>query len=568
MTKTVHLGFELETGRRVEIPLAHTFVTGQTQLSGKTTALRAIVERSGRRALIFVTKRGETFEGRRIRPYLPREGHEPIHWRLVETIVASALGQRNLKYERLQLIRAAKGAMSLEGVRANVAGILRKTKSPRGAEVYELLGEYLDLILPEMRQLGAVDVLQLDPGLNVMDLAGVGAILQALIIRAALERINRHEEHVLTVFPEAWEFAPRSRSAPAKDEAIAMARKGAVLNNFLLCDSQDLAGVDTVVRQAASVYILGVQRELNELKRTIDTIPAGIRRPKAQDVATLQLGQFYACWGAHAIKTYVQPAWMDETVAHAIATGAVEVKHYRPPIRGARTIVQQGGSSDVTNEQADALRAENEQLRRDVRALEQKLEAALRRSQETPADVETPRELQRSSAASERRDPPSHRASGGAVSRAEAGESETARADEDLDTLAKLGIEVEKLYALFERRLMARSPALVLEIAQARPELSIAVKREVISADGSSLRGRVGLLISEGWFDQGRGGTQTQRELARRGKDPGPGNMYAELDALAELGFLTIEQGKDTSGRARKEYRVVGAMKVNVRQVA
>jgi hypothetical protein len=44
---------------------------------------------SGRRALAFVTKRGEDFDGRRIRPYLPREGDQPIHWRLVETILAS-----------------------------------------------------------------------------------------------------------------------------------------------------------------------------------------------------------------------------------------------------------------------------------------------------------------------------------------------------------------------------------------------------------------------------------------------------------------------------------------------
>jgi hypothetical protein len=37
-----------------------------------------------------------------------------------------------------------------------------------------LIGEYLDLVLPEMQALGAADVLDLQPGLNVMDLAGVG----------------------------------------------------------------------------------------------------------------------------------------------------------------------------------------------------------------------------------------------------------------------------------------------------------------------------------------------------------------------------------------------------------
>jgi hypothetical protein len=39
----IHLGYEVGTGEPVSIPLAHTFVTGQTQLSGKTTTLRAIV---------------------------------------------------------------------------------------------------------------------------------------------------------------------------------------------------------------------------------------------------------------------------------------------------------------------------------------------------------------------------------------------------------------------------------------------------------------------------------------------------------------------------------------------
>lgn len=321
MSVNVLLGFEVGTGKRVEVPLAHTFVTGQTQLSGKTTTLRALVERSKRRALAFVTKRGETFPGRRIRPYLPREGSEPIPWLLVESILAAAVGERKLKWERSEIIRASKGARSLADVAANVERLGAKAKDGRSRDVYLLLGEYLQLVLPAMRALKAADVLELGPGLNVMDLAAHSLQVQSLVIRAALEHINRHEEKVLTVFPEAWEFAPREKNAPAKDAAIGLARKGAVLENFLLCDSQDIAGVDTVVRQAASVWILGVQRELNELKRTIETIPRGIKRPKPEDVAQLEIGEFFACWGRHAVKVYVLPSGVSELEGRAFALG-------------------------------------------------------------------------------------------------------------------------------------------------------------------------------------------------------------------------------------------------------
>jgi molybdenum-dependent DNA-binding transcriptional regulator ModE len=317
----IRLGYEVGTGKDVDVPLAHTFVAGQTQVSGKTTTLVAIVARSGRRALAFVTKRGEQLPGRIIRPYLPREGDEAIHWRFVETIMASALGQKALKYERLQIISAAKDAMSLDDVRRNITRLLMKAKSGSpAAGIYELLGEYLDLVLPEMRALNAVHDLDLRPGLNVMDLVDATPEMQALAIGAAIGRINDHEEGVLTVFPEAWQFAPRDRNTAAKFSAERTARTGAAIGNFLLSDSQDIIGVSPVLRQASTVWIIGVQREANELKRTLNVVKSsGIKPPTPSDVATLGIGQFFACFGSHAIKTYVQPAGMSDEIARAYA---------------------------------------------------------------------------------------------------------------------------------------------------------------------------------------------------------------------------------------------------------
>src|SRR3972149_5067341 len=75
MIPTIHLGYEVGSGREVQIPVRHLAVTGQTQESGKTTTLEALVRRSGLRAIAFVTKRGEgSFgEGRRIQPYAKRD---------------------------------------------------------------------------------------------------------------------------------------------------------------------------------------------------------------------------------------------------------------------------------------------------------------------------------------------------------------------------------------------------------------------------------------------------------------------------------------------------------------
>jgi hypothetical protein len=55
----IPLGYELGSGKRVSIPVNHTVVLGQTQLSGKTTTMEAMVTRSGLRAIGFITKPGE-----------------------------------------------------------------------------------------------------------------------------------------------------------------------------------------------------------------------------------------------------------------------------------------------------------------------------------------------------------------------------------------------------------------------------------------------------------------------------------------------------------------------------
>lgn len=114
------LGFEVGSGKAVRVPFAHTVVCGQTQASGKTTTLEAMLSRTGnplRPALAFLTKRAESaFVGAHsIPPYF----RDRADWQFVESILEAMMRER-MKYQREWIIRVCQGAKSLEQVAANV----------------------------------------------------------------------------------------------------------------------------------------------------------------------------------------------------------------------------------------------------------------------------------------------------------------------------------------------------------------------------------------------------------------------------------------------------------------
>ncbi len=352
------LGFKVGSGESVRIPLRHLCVTGQTQEAGKTTALEALIARSNKRAIAFVTKRGErSFEsGRRIPPYF----QERVDWEFVESILEAIMRQK-MKFERAWIVRATKGAHSLADVRGNIAELMGKSKRGMDADIYMLLGEYLDKVLPLLARLPKNDRIQLQPGLNVMDLRGYPDELQMLIVASSVRWIHQREEEVETILPEAWKFAPQGRNTPVIVEVRKIAREGAGLKNYLWVDSQDIAGVEKEILRAAAVWLIGVQREANEIERALKSIPKGIKRPSAGEIPTLRLGEFFACWGEHVEKVYVQPVWMSAADARAIAMGQRSVHDFIPP------------KAAVTEDQHVDFKAAYEEAQQTIRKLETRI---------------------------------------------------------------------------------------------------------------------------------------------------------------------------------------------------
>jgi len=510
---TIPLGFEISTGTPVEVPLRHLVITGQTQEAGKTTALEALIARSGLRAVTFVTKRGEgSFRAaHRIDPYF----REQADWQFVASILEASRGEK-MKFERAWIIRASKGAHSLADVQRNVRAALEKAKG-LSADVYLTLDAYLDAVVPQIGRVRWAPKVELSAGVNVMDLAALNVEMQHLVIRSTIDWVLAHETETVVVVPEAWKFVPQGRGTPVKLAAEAYIRQAAGLRNYLWLDSQDIAGVEKVILKSVPVWILGVQRESNEVKRTLAQIPAGIKKPRAEDVATLGLGQFYVCHGTSVRKVYVQPAWMSSSTAARIARD-----EEAPPKPPATPRPEPESELDM----ADLHRLEDkidnlaEFVRRGLAASQavEEVVSALPRGKAEVHPLPIPAE------------PPADR-------------------------------REEALYQLFKCRLMEEVPALLQVLAEG-PEIRVTIERRVIEATGESLRGRLALLIHEGFFDSGATGHTVNKELARRGGMAPVGSLYGELDELARLGFLTIEPAK--SKKDGKKYVAVTELKKSI----
>jgi hypothetical protein len=510
------LGYEVSTGKEVRVPFAHTVVCGQTQASGKTTTLEGLLSRSGeppRPALAFLTKRAESafVNSRRIPPYF----RDRADWQFVESILEAMMRER-MKYQREWIIRVCQGATSLEQVAKNVeVALLGKGRrghpaSGYAAGMYLQLSEYFKLILPELQRL-KLDMhgssLVLEPGLNVMDLSEYSAEMQSLAIASAMEEVYRRRD-VITVIPEAWEFLPQSRNTPVKMAGESLIRKGAAARNFMWLDSQDITGVDKRILKQVGVWILGVQREVNEVEHTLSqmAVPRKLK-PQPEDVMQLRRGQFFACYEDVLTRVYVLPSWMPADMGFKIAmvlpakAGDAMVAHAIAKYQPAH--VRQKAEGDNLD-----YKAAYEQAQATIGRLEERI-AQLEKTHTSPVEV----------------GPPS-------------------KAERRAEFIGGNNDEV----------------AMSLEVR--KPLIDVTKRRYVIEANDEELLGRLALLISEGFFDSPKKTEHINDEFRARGwaaqvGRPQPKNL--EMAKLAEYGFIRIV--------GVGSYQSVPGMKVNVKEV-
>jgi len=321
---SILLGFEVGTAKEVYLNLHHTVICGMTQLSGKTTALEAIISRAGPRfkAIAFKTKRGESgFQHyREIPPFFIQRAD----WQYVESLLEATMRER-MKFERSWIIKACRGgaAKRLKDVLESVEALKESSRKDSLAEsIYTNLAEYLKIVVPQIERIKFTDKLDLQPGINVMGLTEMSLEMRMLVIQSVMEYALGHLSNTIIIVPEAWEAIPQGRNTPVKLYAETFIRKGASVGNFLLVDSQDLAGIDKAPLRQCDNWILGRQKEQHEVDRTKESI---FRNPPSdEEIRTLPIGQFYAALGNDIYKVYVQPSWLPKDIAQRVARGELE----------------------------------------------------------------------------------------------------------------------------------------------------------------------------------------------------------------------------------------------------
>lgn len=325
MINEIHLGYQIPTGQAVTIPLHHTVVTGVTQKAGKTTTIEALLSRmpAGFTGLVFRTKRREiTFDNAHgvqayYRPPLNDVG--VLDWQYVQQLLENAM-KRKMNIQESFIIDAAESAHSLQEFHHNIQEGRRKATRGFDQSIYTSLDAYMKIVIPQLEDNPFSEVLELRPGLNVMQLGHLSEEVQSLVIASSLREIHRNLEQVITVIPEAAKFLPQARSNPVKLPAQSLVREGGASNLWLWLDSQDITRIDKEPLKSVGVWIMGVQNEINEVKRVIDQLPTRVK-PKPEEIMSLQLGNFWVAAEGQCKEVYVQPAWMSEEDARAVSTG-------------------------------------------------------------------------------------------------------------------------------------------------------------------------------------------------------------------------------------------------------
>ena len=319
---TILVGYEVGTGKPVNIDVTHTVISGITR-SGKSETVKALVSRSkDHRFLIFDSKKPRDYIdiGSDI-PIFIEEKTDPLTLkRLLES-----QSHLTLKFEFPELLKVCKKAETYQEILSTVNESLKSKIHPIRKDKLLVLQHLLGKLVKELEKTPISDTLELNNRVNVMNLSNASLELQQLAVHSTMKYLLQNEENLIVIMDEASRFIPQTGSNASKETVIRYVREGGAKNLWLWVIDQTVTGVSKNCLKQAWLWILGKQREINEAKRTLQQIPFKIGLDE-KAIMRLKVGEFIVCSEDGAKLTYVQPRWLSPEVARNVALGSVSPK--------------------------------------------------------------------------------------------------------------------------------------------------------------------------------------------------------------------------------------------------
>jgi len=526
------LGFEVPSGEPVYLSVHHLAIFGMTQLSGKTTALEALISRSGLKAIAFKTKRGEAgfTKYNLVTPYYkPR-----ADWQFVEGLVNVALGEK-VKYEpgmRYAIMKVCRGHKDLREIRQAAVDMAEKSKREFMKSVYEKLAAYLDIVVPELERWRFSEQFELQEGVNVMDLSGMRLETQHLVIASTIEYAFSYLDHVVVIVPEAWETLPQGKMTPVKWVAQQFIRKGAAIGNYLWLDSQDIGGIDKTPLRQCDNWLMGRMKEAHEVERILKQL-LGMKVP-AEEIQTLALGHFYAAIGNEVKKVYSLPAGVPEEIGRKVAIGEISPEYVRDIyLKPSRVLEEQ---DEMYREKFEKLQQDFDKLKkRNIELEELVLKVDLNEVAKLKAEKKQLKE-----------------ATDGLANDLTEAQKERDKNKKD----AEFGRKCKEFFQeLMPTSIPTQAPTDVpssIAVVTEQPVLTIQKRSEPLTLNDSSLEGKIAIVYAEGKLPKDKWFTvrDVTKAFQSHGWNQDP-RTSVSLDKFCQWGYFE----KQMSGR-RPDYRV------------
>jgi hypothetical protein len=319
--QTLLVGFELDSGEEVKVPIFHTLYTGQTQLSGKSTAEKANAKQlaeMGYKILVFDSK--ENYEdyqgfGHEI-PVCLRESTDP----LVLLPLLESVFERRLPTGYFSVLAdLSSNTKTFEEVIRKAQDREKSARSGWVQGVCRTLWELLERLENQLNKIETVSSLELPYDINRMVLNQFPQASQQLFIKNAFEDIlHIHNKKTIPMLDECHKFLPQrwgSACARAIQDAITQL---AITDSYVHLATQYLAPTNKDPLKACAVRLLGTQDHKTEAVHTLDLIPfRGVATE--DDIMTLPIGHFYVTTKKWVKLTYFVPDGVSKEIGREVA---------------------------------------------------------------------------------------------------------------------------------------------------------------------------------------------------------------------------------------------------------